>query len=172
AEAHPQGQGRQHDGHDDRQAEHERVVAQFQAHLHAGHARVMHDADARADDHAAGQQAPAAQAVARDQGQRHERRGDARQAGENGGGRVVIDFRAQVEREHADEVHGPHPGAERETAGAQHDPALGAVGGGLPGDLQAHPGSEDGDEDGQGDQLRCVQAVAEKRRIGGECEHG
>jgi hypothetical protein len=116
----------------------------------------MHDADPGADRHATAEQAPAVQAVARDQPQRDEGSADARQPRENGGDRVVIDFGAQVEGEHADEMHGPHASAERQAAGAEHDPALGAVGHRLSGDQQRHPGREDRHQHRQDHQLGRV----------------
>jgi hypothetical protein len=162
AEAHPQRQRRQHHRDHDRQQEHADVVVQLEAHAHARHAGVVHHADAGADHHAARQQAPAAQALARDQPQRDEGSGDARHARDDGGDRVVVDVGAQVEGEHADEVHGPHAGAQRQAAAAEHDPALAAVDGGLAGDQQRHPGGEDRHQHRQDHQARRIHPVAEQ----------
>ncbi len=174
AEAHPEGQRGQHHGDDDRQAEGEGIVAQVQAHLHAGHAGVVHRADAGADQHAAHDQAAGADALARDQGQRHVRGADARQIRQNRDHRVVIDLRAQIKGEHADEVHGPDAGAERQAAGEQEQGALARLLACLAGDLQAHPGGEDRHQQGQQDQFRIVDPVTEQRRIVGQHEkrHG
>jgi hypothetical protein len=138
AEADPQRQRGQHHRDHDRQGEHQRVVAQLQVHAHAVHAGVMHGADAGADQHAADHQAPAGQALARDQRQRDHRRADRRQVGQDRDRRVVLDPGAQVKGQHADEVHGPDPGAQRQAAGAEHDRALHPAAAGLAGDLQAH----------------------------------
>ncbi len=178
AEAYPQRERGQYHGHHDRQQEDIRVVAQLQAHLHAFHAGVVHGADAGADQHAADQQPAGAQAFARDQAQGDVGGEDARQARQDGGHRVVGDLGAQVKGEHADEVHGPDAGAQRQAAGQQEDRALAvalaAVLTSLAGDLQAHPRRKDRDEQRQQHELGIVDAVAEQRRIIGQHEkrHG
>ncbi|OEZ52482.1 hypothetical protein DUGA6_61160 [Duganella sp. HH105] len=141
AEAHPQRQRGQHHGHHDGQAEHQRIVVQRERHAHRGHAGVVHGADAGADQQAAEQQRAGAELAAADDGQGDAGRGQAGQHGQHGDDVVVVDRRAQVERQHADEVHGPDAAAQRQAAGAQHDGAQAAAlaGLGLGDHLQSHP---------------------------------
>jgi hypothetical protein len=130
----------------------------------------VHGADAGADQHAA---ASRPQPPRRSRAIKFSATNEAPMLGSPTGWwrRVVVDVGAQVEGEHADEVHGPDAGAERQAAGAEHDPALGAVGR-RPGRRSASAIQEAkiATSTDNTHQLRRVHPVAEQRRVGWQRE--
>ncbi|MNU54781.1 hypothetical protein D3C71_438400 [compost metagenome] len=168
AEAYPQRQHGQGDGHQQRQGEQPGLVAQGQRRLHGGHAAVMHGTDAHADEHAAHHQLPPVDARTRQQVQRHPRSGHAGQHRQQGQARVEGHACADIEGQHADEVHRPDAAAERD--GARDDGRL-ALKAALAaarhaGDLQGHERGKDGDTDGKQHQPRIVRAIDVLHGIG------
>ena len=131
AEADPDRQRGQRHGHHDRQREHGRVVLQVKIGAHGGHAGVVHGADAGAGEHAPGEQRAGGEFAPADDVERHPRGAQAGQHRQHGHAGIVLDHGAQVEGQHADEVHGPHAAAQRQAAGGQHGGAQAARGGGL-----------------------------------------
>ncbi|MNM44881.1 hypothetical protein D3C81_557880 [compost metagenome] len=119
AEAYPQGQGGQHHCNEQRQEKQHRLVAQRQARAHGVHAHVVHGADAQAHHDAAAQQQRRRDGAPAERGQGHERGRHAGHDRQQGQSRRVIDAGAQVEGQHADEMHGPHAAAQRQAAGHQ-----------------------------------------------------
>ncbi len=157
--AHPQRQHRQHHGDHNRERENRRVVAQHRRHAHGRHAGVVHGADACADGNAAADQLPGPEVAPRDQPERQGRSGDARQQRPERNGPVVAD-RAEAEGQHADEVHRPDAGTERQAAGHQRhgaQPQVALLAGHLR-QPQRHARSKDRQDYGQRHEQRVIGA--------------
>ncbi|PMQ16548.1 hypothetical protein JaAD80_10195 [Janthinobacterium sp. AD80] len=174
AKAYPQRQHGHGDGHQQRQRKQPRLIMQGQRGLHGGHAAVMHGTDAHADQHAAHHQLAPADARACQQVQRHPRRGHAGQHGQQGQAGIEGDARADVEGQHADEVHRPDAAAQRD--GARDDGRL-ALEATLAaarhaGDLQGHERGKDGDADGKQHQPVVMRAIDIGQRIARGGKHG
>jgi hypothetical protein len=175
------GHGGGHRDHD-REPEQRGVVAGRRRELHAGHARVVHGGDATAHGQAGQQQARRRQcAPARDvQRQGRHRGGDQRRGQRHG--HVVGHRDRQPEGQHADEVHGPDPGAHGQRTGHQPAPGRAAAAGGghARGELERAVRRERRHQQREQDQAGIVAAVhargagpaPEHRHAGGRLQGG
>ena len=111
-ETDPQRQHRQRHGHHQRGSKPTRVVTQHRGHLERGHAAVMHQADAHPHQSPTHQKLPSLDLTPRQHPKRHIRSPQAGQHRSDGDGGRVAYRGAQLEGQHANEVHGPHPGAQ------------------------------------------------------------
>jgi hypothetical protein len=153
-EADPQRQHRQAHGHADGGDEPPGIEHQPRRRPHRQHAAVVHGADARAHQRAAQRQLAVGDARARQQVQRHRRGRQAGQRGEQRHAGVVVHIGAELERHHADEVHGPHAAGQGHRPGAQrHLPVqAGRRAARLAGQLQRHTRGGDRHDQRQGHQ--------------------
>src|SRR5208282_3754728 len=100
-----------HDRDQHRQHDHGHVVPDCTLNVHRGHPDVVHDRDADADDHAAGQHRPQSAAAVADDEQAHSDHDDRNQQADQGDRYVVQDLlTGDREADHGDEVHEPDAG--------------------------------------------------------------
>ena len=167
AETYPQGDDRQQHGHQDRQGKHPGVVTQQGRHLHRRHAAVVHGADAAADQHATDDQLQRADHAARQEAEGDPRRRQAGQHGQAGDHRVVAHRGAQLQGQHADEVHGPHAAAQRHRAGGQRQLPVqrAAADARHAGQLQRHARGEGCDDQRQHHQPGVIGAEQQQAGI-------
>ena len=175
-EACPQRQAGQRHGHHDRQPEQPRVVAQQRCHPHGGHARVMHHADAGTDEHAAQHQHARGDPRPRDQGQRPPRGQHGRHDRKRGGERRIGHRHAQVEGQHADEMHRPDAATQCQRTGQAGQPPVPRVAADVrhADDVHGHRRSEHRHRQRQQHQPGVVMADQQHRSVvvGGADETG
>ncbi|MNL37732.1 hypothetical protein D3C87_1598930 [compost metagenome] len=107
------------DGDHDREAEQQRLIVGLSLRTQCRHAHVMHGGDAQADTDGGPEALRQAQLRTAEGVHRQPRSEQGDQQGNEGDGQVVMNSDRRLERQHADEVHGPD--STREAAGA--DPA-------------------------------------------------
>ena len=164
------------DGDHDGEGEQRGLVIGHRIRTHGGHAHVMHGGDAQADADRRLQILPETQAGMAEgmHGQPRGEQGD--QQREKGDGQVVLDVDRRLERQHANEMHGPDPA--RQASGA--DPAPEPLRGGFfhvtdPfGHVQCGKAADAGDQIGQQHQKRVMCAIeydlAALRQLGNEMQ--
>lgn len=109
--------GRHRDG--DGQGEPGGVVDDARHHAHGRHADIVHGGNPRAHQQGAAEQAGPGQVVLADDPQREGGAADGDGQRQHGQRQVVAHGNGQVERQHADEMHGPDADAHRQRAAAQ-----------------------------------------------------
>ena len=110
------------DGDHDREAEQHGVEFDARGHLHSGHADVVHAGDCQAHGHGSNGKLDVAHALARGNPERKPRRADGDGDRKTQVSGCVRDMHGQIERQHADEMHGPDAQPHRDCPGGQPQP--------------------------------------------------
>ena len=162
-----QRRGRRQHRDQHRQRDDERIPDDARRHIHRAHAYVVHAADARAHEQRTERELPVAKMLAAGQLQRHARGRECREPGQQRHSAGKADGNGQRERLHAQEMHGPDPGAHDQRARGPPGKAHAALGAAHPpGKVQRDVGGQHGNEKRRGNHQQVVAGGHERSHTG------